>query len=94
MTPQHFLVPLDFSGYSTQALDYAMELAHKLQARLTLLHVIQSLEFIPIKPSAATESAVPGSCAGHSRVPSPDRGYHPSTSGSGLSRSDNASRYC
>ena len=51
-------------------------------------------EFIPIKPSAATESAVPGSCAGHSRVPSPDRGYHPSTSGSGLSRSDNASRYC
>ena len=43
MTPQHFLVPLDFSGYSTQALDYAMELAHKLQARLTLLHVIQSL---------------------------------------------------
>lgn len=43
MTPQHFLVPLDFSDYSTQALNYAMELAHKLQARLTLLHVIQSL---------------------------------------------------
>jgi universal stress protein A len=43
MIPQHFLVPLDFSGYSTQALDYAMELAHKLQARLTLLHVIQAL---------------------------------------------------
>jgi universal stress protein A len=41
--PQHFLVPLDFSDYSTQALDYAMELAHKLQARLTLLHVLQSL---------------------------------------------------
>ena len=43
MTPQHVLVPLDFSDYSTQALDYAMELAHKLQARLTLLHVLQSL---------------------------------------------------
>jgi nucleotide-binding universal stress UspA family protein len=43
MTPQHFLVPLDFSDYSTQAMDYAMALAHKLQARLTLLHVIQSL---------------------------------------------------
>jgi nucleotide-binding universal stress UspA family protein len=43
MTPQNFLVPLDFSDYSTQALDYAMELAHKLQARLTLLHVMQDL---------------------------------------------------
>ena len=43
MTPQHFLVPLDFSPYSTQALDYAMALAHKLHARLTLLHVMQSL---------------------------------------------------
>jgi universal stress protein A len=43
MTPQHFLVPLDFSAYSTQALDYAMALAHTLQARLTLLHVIQPL---------------------------------------------------
>ena len=43
MTPQHFLVPLDFSDYSTQAMDYAIELAHTLQARLTLLHVVQSL---------------------------------------------------
>ena len=43
MTPQHFLVPLDFSPYSTQALDYAMALAHTLHARLTLLHVMQSL---------------------------------------------------
>jgi nucleotide-binding universal stress UspA family protein len=43
MTPQHFLIPLDFSDYSAQALDYAMELAHKLQARLTLLHVMQDL---------------------------------------------------
>ena len=43
MTPQHFLVPLDFSAYSAQALDYAMALAHKLHARLTLLHVMPSL---------------------------------------------------
>ena len=43
MTPQHLLVPLDFSGYSTQALDYAMALAHTLHARLTLLHVMESL---------------------------------------------------
>ncbi|HEY7491694.1 MAG TPA: universal stress protein [Candidatus Tectomicrobia bacterium] len=40
MTAQHFLVPLDFSAYSDQALDYAIGLATKLQARLTLLHVI------------------------------------------------------
>src|SRR5215831_13729893 len=32
-------------------------------------------EFIPIKPLAATDSSAPGSCAGHSRAPSPDRGH-------------------
>jgi len=40
-----------------------------------------ALEFIPIKSSAATGSGAPGSCAGHSRVPSPDRGYPSSTGG-------------
>jgi len=43
MASQHFLVPLDFSEYANQALDYAIHLAGKLDARLTLLHVIQSL---------------------------------------------------
>lgn len=43
MTPQHCLVPIDFSEYSLHALDYAIALAGKLYARLTLLHVIQSL---------------------------------------------------
>ena len=43
MTPQHCLVPIDFSAYSLHALEYAVELAGKLYARLTLLHVIQSL---------------------------------------------------
>jgi hypothetical protein len=41
-------------------------------------------EFIPIKPLAATGSSAPGSCAGHSRVPSPDRGRLLSTGGCGL----------
>ena len=41
MTAQHFLVPIDFSAYAEQALDYAIALAQKLQARVTLLHVIQ-----------------------------------------------------
>jgi nucleotide-binding universal stress UspA family protein len=43
MTAQRFLVPVDFSEYANQALEYAISLASKLDARLTLLHVIQSL---------------------------------------------------
>jgi universal stress protein A len=43
MTAQRFLVPVDFSESATQALEYAMGLASKLGARLTLLHVIEPL---------------------------------------------------
>ena len=43
MVAQRFLVPMDFSPYADQALDYAIALAQKLQAHMTLLHVIQSL---------------------------------------------------
>jgi nucleotide-binding universal stress UspA family protein len=43
MTAQHFLVPTDFSADADDALEYAMTLASKLQARLTLLHVIEPL---------------------------------------------------
>src|SRR5215510_9538842 len=53
-----------------------------------------TLEFIPIKPLAATDASARGSCAGHNRVPSPDRGRPPSTAGSGLSQCDNASHCC
>ena len=41
MPTPHFLVPIDFSTYAEQALDYAMGLARTLNAHLTLLHVIQ-----------------------------------------------------
>ena len=41
MIAQHILVPTDFSDYANHALDYAIELANRLQARLTLLHVVQ-----------------------------------------------------
>jgi len=41
MIVQHALVPIDFSPYAEQALDYAIALAQKLQARVILLHVIQ-----------------------------------------------------
>src|SRR5215510_7620915 len=44
----------------------------------------ESVEFIPIKSLVATGSSAPGSCAGHSRVPSPDRGRLLSPGGSGL----------
>ena len=40
MTIQHILVPTDFSPYAEQALDYAIALAKRLQARVTLIHVI------------------------------------------------------
>ena len=43
MPRPRFLVPLDFSEYANQALEYAIHLASKLEARLTLLHVIQAL---------------------------------------------------
>jgi nucleotide-binding universal stress UspA family protein len=41
MIAQHILVPMDFSRPSDQAFNYAVELALRLQARLTLLHVVQ-----------------------------------------------------
>ena len=40
MTVQHILVPVDFSPYSDGAITYAVALAGKLQARVTLLHII------------------------------------------------------
>ena len=40
MTAQHILVPIDFSDYADQALDYAIVLGKALQAHLTVLHVI------------------------------------------------------
>jgi len=41
MPTHHILVPIDFSTYAEQALDYAIRLARTLNTRLTLLHVIQ-----------------------------------------------------
>lgn len=45
MLPGHILVPLDFSEPSEQALVQAIELAGKLDARLTLLHVVHPPTF-------------------------------------------------
>ena len=43
MVARHILVPLDFSEPAKQALEYAIELATILQARLTLLHIVQTI---------------------------------------------------
>src|SRR5262245_55081227 len=51
MAAQHFLVPIDFSEYANQALEYAIGLARKLAARVTLLHVIQSLPLESVEMS-------------------------------------------
>jgi universal stress protein A len=56
MTAQHFLVPTDFSADADQALEYAIALASKLQARLTLLHVLLSL---PPVPEGAPDRGLP-----------------------------------
>ncbi len=38
MLAQHILVPTDFSEYADNALNYAIELAQAIEARLTILH--------------------------------------------------------
>ena len=54
MNAQHFLVPVDFSPCSAEALAYAITLATQLQARLTLLHVLPELALgvVEAPPSA------------------------------------------
>ncbi len=42
-----FLVPTDFSDFSRYALEYAISLAKKCNAKITLLHVIDMNQFPP-----------------------------------------------
>jgi nucleotide-binding universal stress UspA family protein len=41
MERRHILAPTDFSDPSPQAIAYAFELAQRLRAKLSLLHVIE-----------------------------------------------------
>jgi nucleotide-binding universal stress UspA family protein len=45
MTIKHILVPTDFSACSNYALDLALQFARLLQARITLLHIVQTPTF-------------------------------------------------
>jgi nucleotide-binding universal stress UspA family protein len=48
---KRILVPLDFSGESRRALDYAIPLAEKFGARIALVHVVAPIP-LPIVPPA------------------------------------------
>jgi universal stress protein A len=45
---KHILVPLDLSAKNTRALAVALEMAQRNRARVTLLHVVQRIEHIPL----------------------------------------------
>jgi nucleotide-binding universal stress UspA family protein len=55
MRIERMLVPTDFSPISRMALSYALDLARKFRARLTLLHVVE--------PSAIFGIALPEEAA-------------------------------
>ena len=55
MIVQHVLVPIDFSATADRALTYAIALAQQLQARLTLLHV---LDLTPVTMEEMTAGVV------------------------------------
>ena len=69
MPTPHVLVPTDFSAFAEQALDYAIRLARTLNARLTVLHVIQPIPLAGVDMGVAlpatylqeVEEAVQGS---------------------------------
>lgn len=44
---QHLLVPVDFTEKNLRALDIAFEVAVLSSARVTLLHVIETIDFAP-----------------------------------------------
>jgi universal stress protein A len=54
--PKCFLVPVDFSPRSREALDYACELAKPLKAKVVLLHAIEPMVF----PAIPTQKAGAG----------------------------------
>ncbi len=62
MAFERFLVPIDFSEYAERALDYAIDLAKQLGARLTLLHVVSAhiMPELPLTIDETTETVPEG----------------------------------
>ena len=54
---RHILVPLDFSGASRQALDYAVPLAQKFEAKITLMHAVPPQIVYPEAGMAVVDEA-------------------------------------
>ena len=46
---QHILIPVDFSERNRAAVDVARDLAKQNAARLTLIHVIETIEYISVE---------------------------------------------
>jgi universal stress protein A len=57
MDIRHLLAPTDFSEYSKEAVSYALELAQKFGAKLSLLHVVEP-------PPYSMEGLVPSGAGG------------------------------
>jgi nucleotide-binding universal stress UspA family protein len=53
------LVPYDFSGYSTKALNYALKFAEQFDAEVIALHVVQPMPILPTDVLAAPVMADP-----------------------------------
>jgi universal stress protein A len=58
MIVQHVLVPIDFSATADRALEYAIALAQQLQARLTLLHVLDLTPVVMEEMTAGVAATV------------------------------------
>ncbi len=56
VTLRRVLCPVDFSACSRQALDFAMSVAQRARARLTVAHVVELLPDLPEMPAAQVEA--------------------------------------
>jgi nucleotide-binding universal stress UspA family protein len=45
---QHILIPVDFSERNRNAMDVACDMAKRSAARITLIHVIETIEYISV----------------------------------------------
>jgi universal stress protein A len=63
LTLRHILVPLDFCGKSRQALLFAIPLAQRYGARISLMHAVEHPEYPEAFGSLAIDMVTPGQAA-------------------------------